>query len=689
MNRYTRKLISLVLAVLCLSSFLPARAASYTDVEGHWARNTLLRAAGDGYIVGSGDKLNPNGRVDRAQAAVIINRVLGAKNQADVSAKTDVPPDAWYYGDMARAAYLGYIPADSAAVMTRPLTRQETFIILARAFSLNLACTEQTELSAFSDASALSAGAKTAAASMYKQGLISGSGGKINPNGFLTRAEFLTLIYRITDTYGIVGCAADKAELASGGSAIIRGGDIKTLSAAGACKTVVFAQNSGDLSLGAGADEIIVGTGGGGVSLGGVCRRVDVTGSGRTVNISGGCEEVYITSKSSVSVDYGAAVEKLVILPSAAGCTVKINGTVEELTVQAAGCAVSGGGRVDMGNIERLDCTVSVCPGGYSRINGSAVLTAPETLAAGEKLTVSAKADIADTSVGYTWYTDGARAATGTAEFSPQVKYAAGMAAKMTVGLSLDYAGGGALEHRYSESEIKLQNYPDAYYYAADAQRVIGLVTTYQFQTSVINNGYIYKDSALKTKLCYVKAGTTAMCVSSVGLSAAQIKLSDGTVGWLAYNGIRIASGNCTRVEDYEPADKEIWVNAKKYSSDTDYLVWVSLSCQKVNVFRRSADGWKLACVYSCASGANATPTPTGTYKISYHNTRWDYGSYWCGPITGFYQGYAFHSWLNRSSGGAYDHTMGKPASHGCLRMEDAGAKYMYSLPMGTAVIVF
>lgn len=701
MEKTASKLLCLLLAILTFASSMPAHAENvgFAGAEDHWAYQTLSRAVSDGVVSGGGG-LDPDGAVNRAQAAVIINHVLGADKSADLTGRTDVPPSAWYYGDMAKAVFLGYLTVPKAALMIRAMTRQEMFAVLSGAFSLNRAQADEAALSAFSDASAMTGAFRTAAASLYGEGFLTGSGGALRPNEKATRAEFLTLLYKITDSFKIVGCVETDAALAAGESAVLRCNILNSVAASGPCGTVVFAHSSGDVRFGAAADEVIAGSGTGEITLTGKIGRLDVTGAGKRVVVSGDADTVRLSAGAAVTIDAFAHVRTLSLLPGAKGCEVTIDGTVDKLLISDSGCAVSGTGRVNSFDIQSPDNCISVCPGGYSRLSSAdVVLAAPEILPAGEKLTVTAS--IINASGGadaaYAWYADGAKSDSGSTslsggvevDFSPEVKYATRMADTMTVGFALTYASGGALEYRYFSTDIRLENYPLIHYYGEDATRVLNLVTTYQYPTTVRRDSYLCKDCSLQTHLRLIKAGTPAVCTSTVGFSAAQIALSDGTSGWISYGSIANAAKNCTRAEDYSPGDKEVWINVKQYTSATDYLVWVSLSCQKVNVFRRAADVWKLCKAMPCASGANSSPTPTGVYAISYHQPKWDYGSFWCGPITGFEGGYAFHSWLCRPDGSAYDHTMGRPVSHGCVRMEDAGAQYMYTLPMHTRVVVF
>ena len=641
MKSAVKRFVCILLAVMSLSVCVPtfAEGETYPDVAGHWAQSVMLRGAADGYIAGSGGKLSPDGAITRAQAAVILCRVLGADKAADLTGKTDVPADSWYYEDMARAAYLGFITPSSAAVMAKPMTRQELFSVLCSAFSLELAKTDESALSPFSDAAGLASWAKNPAASLVSRGLLTGSGGKLRPGDRATRAEFLTMLYVVLDNFGVTACDKTRAEVKSGGSAVIISDSLAGVSSAGTCGSVIFAQSSGDANFSGQAEQVTVGRGEGAVTLSGSAKRVDITGDGRSVTINGSADAVYVSGKNvRLTIGSYAQAGAVEVLKSAADCSLTVNGQVKKLTVSASGCKASGSGSVAAADVASSDFSGAVCPGGWRRLGGAKVeFTAPETLKAGDKLEVSAKLTGVSGEITAQWYIDGKAADSskvtvteGTVlKFAPEIKYSAGMPDKAVISLALINTSGGALEYAASTVAVKLENYPASHYYQAEASRVLGLVKT---------------------------------CTDFK---------------------------NFVRGEDYSSSDKEIWVNVKKYTSATDYLVWASLRCQKVNVFKKASDGWRLCAVYDCASGRSTSPTPTGMYKISYHSAKWDYGSYWCGPITGFYGGYAFHSWLNTSSGGAYDHTMGRPASHGCVRMPDAGARYMYTLPMGTTVVIY
>ena len=140
---------------------------------------------------------------------------------------------------------------------------------------------------------------------------------------------------------------------------------------------------------------------------------------------------------------------------------------------------------------------------------------------------------------------------------------------------------------------------------------------------------------------------------------------------------------------DYSDATKEGWIDAKGYDSATEYLVWVSRYTQKVIVFQGSKGNWKVVKTMPCSSGANNTPTPAGSFTIYQRTGRWDFDYYYTSHVSIFNGGHAFHSILYNYDHTVYDDRVGIPLSHGCIRMLVDDCKYIYSLPMGTRVIVW
>jgi lipoprotein-anchoring transpeptidase ErfK/SrfK len=145
---------------------------------------------------------------------------------------------------------------------------------------------------------------------------------------------------------------------------------------------------------------------------------------------------------------------------------------------------------------------------------------------------------------------------------------------------------------------------------------------------------------------------------------------------------------------DYSSDIKTAWVNAKGYSSTSQYLVWINITYQRVNVFQGSQGNWKLIHTFLGGTGASGTSTPVGVYTVFGRSARgWITSTYCVSPVVNFKvgSGLAFHSRL-------YDPTrsyltsaaIGYPCSHGCIRMYDEDVQWIYdNIPTGTTVVVY
>jgi len=80
--------------------------SSLHDIDGHWAKGAILLAEQAGLIHGNLDgTFNPDSKLTRAQAVVILTRMLGLTSQEKFEHRelSDVPADFWAYDDIMRA----------------------------------------------------------------------------------------------------------------------------------------------------------------------------------------------------------------------------------------------------------------------------------------------------------------------------------------------------------------------------------------------------------------------------------------------------------------------------------------------------------------------------------------------------------------------------------------------------------
>ena len=249
----------------------------------------------------------------------------------------------------------------------------------------------------------------------------------------------------------------------------------------------------------------------------------------------------------------------------------------------------------------------------------------------------------------------------------------------------------GGILQKVGEVKINVIDHPPEYYEEINRNRVLSLVKPVNVEATIIKTTNLYKDENLKTKIRQVNKGTTAIYDDYHKQSAAHLILPDGTTGWVSFSAVSISNKNYTVYEDFTDQDKETFVNAKGYSSSTDYLVWINLERQKVNVFLGSQGKWKLTRSMTCATGRNTTPTIAGVFKYSYKVAKWDFGDYYVKPVLVFNGGHAFHSRTYREKDGSLlDPTIGTPASHGCIRMLQEDINWMeYYLILKSTVVVY
>lgn len=172
---------------------------SFGDIQGHWAQAAIEKALLAGIAKGYTDgKFHPDGVVTRSEFAVFLSRALKLKGGADDSSYNDqqsIP--AWAQTHVARAGEAGLLTgySDQTFRPNQQITRVELAAIIARA--AKLATSEDAVLS-FTDAGEVPSWAVKDIAAATQAGLILGKGdNRFDPNAKATRAEALTLIFRL------------------------------------------------------------------------------------------------------------------------------------------------------------------------------------------------------------------------------------------------------------------------------------------------------------------------------------------------------------------------------------------------------------------------------------------------------------------------------------------------------------
>ena len=95
----------LLVTLMCLLSFSTVFAATFTDVDGHWAESSIERWTEEEVVNGYEDNtFKPENNVTRAEFVAMIVRMLQPTETADLAAYNDVEVTAWYYDAMSKAS---------------------------------------------------------------------------------------------------------------------------------------------------------------------------------------------------------------------------------------------------------------------------------------------------------------------------------------------------------------------------------------------------------------------------------------------------------------------------------------------------------------------------------------------------------------------------------------------------------
>lgn len=122
-------------------------------------------------------------------------------------------------------------------------------------------------------------------------------------------------------------------------------------------------------------------------------------------------------------------------------------------------------------------------------------------------------------------------------------------------------------------------------------------------------------------------------------------------------------------------------INQLSISSNTKYLIHVDLANQKTNIYSGKINNWLLVKSFVCSTGVDDEETPTGIYTVK-DKGEWFFsekynqgGKYW----VQFSDNYLFHSLpYDKTKTNIVDSTLGKPSSHGCVRLSEADSKWIY-----------
>ena len=671
MRKNTVCIVALIIAAAVLSGAALADFSDFSDVQDHWAKENLEMAYNDGILLGyDNGNMGPNDPIKAGEVMAIITRVLRtspSENPEDIG----ISQNEWYY-DSAVAAYeMGLF--EKGLNLSGGMKRQDAFFALATAFQLIKAQPDMSVVSEFSDVSLISQRNLPSVVSLVEEGLVLGFDGKLLADNNLTRAEFIAMLYRIVEkvTYDtptgsfvldggrLTGRTVDKMWIAgdvtnlhlSGITAdliVIRSenltgsylANVRTDRLAVATECEYNLETRGISRI----DTLTVGAAGGKVTVSARPETVEIVSRNRETEIVGAADTVIVAgSGNTVTISSGQVYDVIV---TGENNKVILNRGVDSLAIRGDNATVEGEGNIRtlIVGVENYTVTAPYTNLETEGLIGSQVeISVQDKLPAGTPLTATASVAGGEDKGGYIgyWTIDGVKGEEFEVDLSQQreftveytYEYTYDMAKWGKVQFTLTDPG-GKVKSVSSEKEFEIENYPLSHYYDGD---ILAAVTT----------GY----------------------------------KGDWTLSWAENH-------------DYSELEKVLWVNTKGYESDTEYLIWVSLTYQRCNVFKNVGGTWQLERSSIVATGKPGTDTPVGVYKTTYKQSGWFTPSYNCFPVVRFYEGtgYAFHSRLYQpwSRTVLQDSRIGFPISLGCIRMYDEDIQWLYdNIPSDTTVVVY
>lgn len=659
-----------------------------------WSRDAMVFAVENGILGGDQkQRLNPEKNITRAEMAAVLVRMLGAKGTADLSAFTDVNPTDWYVPELSAAVSAGIFTGASKTKMEPDafLTREQAVTVFSRAFGI--VDTDRTYYQKFTDAAKVSPYARAAISAFAKHGFLSGySDGSMLPQNSITRAEVAQLAYNLFD------CIADTPDaLPAEGNVLYRGTE-KLPDSLKLNGSLVIAQPyaeaicptdwqiSGTLSVRSGSKIT--------ADLTGV-KAAQLVFAPASGTLQASFDNVFLGGKT----EFTGAAKNLTILNG--NCT--YTGNCDELVLYEGAYLIMTGNVSDAIVAEKLSALV-LTGSANSLVAGAQVgLTVTgsiPTVQLGSDCSLHIYGAVSSLSIG--------RGCSVTLESDMDSIRITADRVHLTLNCRV---GSVSAEGQYitvdgSGSVGELSYYSTTTYTVAcdstvdlwekefgeDYAKALTTVKTLKIPCIAQRDTNLYETTYGSNYICTIPKGTVVNNENWPSGAYMRVTTPDGKRGWVNRYHFYIDVDNMSYDGnlDYSEGTKSGFVNQLGYSSQTDYLIWVSRYTQKVIIFTGSKGNWRVLKTCPCGSGSGYTPTPEGIYDIYDKTWSWDFHGYIVTNVSLFYGGMAFHTYLLNYNGSVYNGNLGWPMSHGCVRMRPEDAAFIYnSIPKKTTVVVY
>ena len=385
----SKKRMALLLIMTLLLGMVPwgqpARAVTisdFVDMPSDWSTDALEKAVNNGLISGFEEygkwTIKPSANLTRAQMAAIVNRAFGATDKASLTGVRDVSSADWFAEDIQRAIRMGTFKQDTYMRPNDPITRQEAFTVLARAFQLT--STTTYSLNNFVDGSKVASYARESVSAMINNRYVAGSDGYLKPEANISRAEFAKVMDNMVKAYGRTGSATVthstlngnllinkpnvtvknstiKGDLIVGdgvgtgnlildntdvtGNILVRGGGINSLTIKSNCSvnSMIVAKVSGNVRIvvedGADLDDLYLIRGENRILLKGTYDNIYIDERLTVAFEDVTADFVKVSATSTLDLDKYCKVERIDVLDAAASTRIDNDGTIAKLRTDA------------------------------------------------------------------------------------------------------------------------------------------------------------------------------------------------------------------------------------------------------------------------------------------------------------------------------------------------------------------
>ncbi|MEL7649472.1 MAG: S-layer homology domain-containing protein [Sedimentibacter sp.] len=178
--------------------------SSFSDIDGHWAKNWITSAVKLGFVSGYEDgTFKPDRTITRAEFSKLLNSALHIENKSDIGF-SDVKSSDWFYNEIQKSVASGFFSGyeNNTFRPNNPIKREEVAKVVASAMTTGDIDGEGATL--LKDYSTIQDWAKSSVNAVYNKGYILGyPTGVYMPSKALTRAEAVKIIYEIVENENI------------------------------------------------------------------------------------------------------------------------------------------------------------------------------------------------------------------------------------------------------------------------------------------------------------------------------------------------------------------------------------------------------------------------------------------------------------------------------------------------------